>query len=371
MILSQRLGEVLRWIQRALGQNPPMSTDDTDRVELPEELDWMIDVPLFIDRCRIEELHDVVSQPIEDPYTVQPENIDRRDAETTEREEGIEAGISANIPSLFDIRMGASERVLDSQTIEEATHFSLATTPPRQLAQVALRYLVSDEEFLYTDTDLAEDDWIKSSGASESEARSGGPEGTGRSTGPRPLVFLELPSRDEVDTDVDTEGRSIEELRDIPVETKLVPTAAEFEDGTVEPIYRKLESLQEEPPSYPELGDEYQFNDEKEPVVLTKDNIGEARREYWRWFQENFVAKEAARAVEDAARENGDIRWIDYRLPRNLAGDTLHLHIQGREEYNTGTFAYNFIKRGFKHGVRMVGTIKSEPDMDVLAIYER
>ena len=29
------------------------------------------------------------------------------------------------------------------------------------------------------------------------------------------------------------------------------------------------------------------------------------------------------------------------------------------------------IKRGYKHGIRLVGTLKSEPDMNVLAIYER
>jgi hypothetical protein len=39
--------------------------------------------------------------------------------------------------------------------------------------------------------------------------------------------------------------------------------------------------------------------------------------------------------------------------------------------YDTGTFAYNFIKRGYKHGIRLVGTLKSEPDMNVLAIYEK
>ena len=39
--------------------------------------------------------------------------------------------------------------------------------------------------------------------------------------------------------------------------------------------------------------------------------------------------------------------------------------------FSLGYFAYNFIKRGFKHGLRLVGTLKSEPDMNVLAIYEK
>ncbi len=75
--------------------------------------------------------------------------------------------------------------------------------------------------------------------------------------------------------------------------------------------------------------------------------------------------------VEAAASTNGRIRWIDYRLPLTDEGDTLHLHICSASKYDAGVFGYNFIKRGYKHGLRIVGTLKSEPDMNVLAIYER
>ena len=68
---------------------------------------------------------------------------------------------------------------------------------------------------------------------------------------------------------------------------------------------------------------------------------------------------------------HGRIRWIDYRVPLTKDGDTLHLHISPTETYDTGVFAYNFIKRGHKHGLRLVGTLKSEPDMNVLAIYDK
>ena len=76
-------------------------------------------------------------------------------------------------------------------------------------------------------------------------------------------------------------------------------------------------------------------------------------------------------AVEQAALEHKRIRWIDYRVPLTDEGDTLHLHISPAGKYDTGVFAYNFIKRGFKHGLRLVGTLKSEPDMNVLAIYDK
>lgn len=75
--------------------------------------------------------------------------------------------------------------------------------------------------------------------------------------------------------------------------------------------------------------------------------------------------------VEEAAAENGRIRWIDYRVPLTEDGDTLHLHLCPSGNYDTGTFAYNFVKRGYKHGLRLVGTLKSEPDMNVLAIYDK
>lgn len=63
--------------------------------------------------------------------------------------------------------------------------------------------------------------------------------------------------------------------------------------------------------------------------------------------------------------------WIDYRVPLGPGMPYLHLHISGRGQYHTGTFAYQLVKRGFKHGLRIVGTMKSEPAMNVLAIFER
>jgi len=59
------------------------------------------------------------------------------------------------------------------------------------------------------------------------------------------------------------------------------------------------------------------------------------------------------------------------QVPLTLDGDTLHLHIVPSANYDTGVFAYNFVKRGYKHGLRLVGTPQSEPDMNVLAIYEK
>ncbi len=34
--------------------------------------------------------------------------------------------------------------------------------------------------------------------------------------------------------------------------------------------------------------------------------------------------------------------------------------------HDTGVFAYNFVPRGFNYGLRIVGTLKSGPDVNVL-----
>lgn len=116
----------------------------------------------------------------------------------------------------------------------------------------------------------------------------------------------------------------------------------------------------EAPPRYPEF-----------PPPESKQDIQELRREYWRWLDENFNPTQAMVVVEEAAVTNGRIRWIDFRLPLSNNGDTLHLHVCPAGAFDTGVFAYNFIKRGYKHGLRLVGTRKSEPDMNVLAVYEK
>ena len=65
--------------------------------------------------------------------------------------------------------------------------------------------------------------------------------------------------------------------------------------------------------------------------------------------------------IEEASQRHGRIRWIDFRLPMNSGGHTLHLHVVPAGKSDAGVFGYNFVRRAFKHGVRLVGTLKSEP----------
>ena len=108
------------------------------------------------------------------------------------------------------------------------------------------------------------------------------------------------------------------------------------------------------------------------------------RNRYWQWFAQKFderdekgklkgkADRKALEIVESAVTGPHSVAWIDYRVPLNKDGPPfLHLHVAGRGEYDTATFAYQLIARGFKHGLRIVGTLKSEPDLNVLAVFER
>ena len=49
----------------------------------------------------------------------------------------------------------------------------------------------------------------------------------------------------------------------------------------------------------------------------------------------------------------------------------MHLHIEVAGKYSTGTFAYRLIRRGQGHGMRIVGSMRDGPDVNVLALYEK
>jgi hypothetical protein len=141
----------------------------------------------------------------------------------------------------------------------------------------------------------------------------------------------------------------------------MVPLAMELASGEIKLVFEELKSKdgREGPPKYPESSSE-----------ITDSELLNQRKEYWGWFRENFSATKAMLKVEELS-SGSHIRWIDYRLPIGEEGETLHLRAWARGEYDNGVFAYNFIKRAFKHGLRVVGTIKQEPDLNLLAVFEK
>jgi hypothetical protein len=177
--------------------------------------------------------------------------------------------------------------------------------------------------------------------------------------------------RDDIDVAV---WRTPEYVTDLPralvfldlAEARFIPTALELDNGTIVLLFDAFAASLTKPGT--QTAGDYPGS-EADP---------DERDEYWRWFSAKFddpkfgADRKALATVESAVKDH-KIAWIDYRVPlgKNGAPPFLHVHMQARGEFATGVFAYNLISRGFKHGVRIVGTLKSEPDLNVLAIFER
>ncbi len=313
------------------------------RQDLPKPLFWLADAPLFIDAEQVDRFYDAVARPQQKEGTTTLETTEENARDLTGKL-NLEAEVTTeNFASLLfpflalvkpSLKAGA-EGELSKHTAtgqKQSVELHPVETPQSQLEALTALYLARYAKRIFFATSSTRD-WRDPRSISDV---------------PRSLVFLDLPSFEQATGSA------------IPL-TKLIPTAAEFENGKIVQIYPKLVGPKgEEPPAYPEA--------EKipDPEVLRG-----ARKKYWQWFDTNFSSTRAMVAIEDAATANGKIRWIDYRLPLTSDGETLHLHICPSGKFDTGVLAYNFVKRGFKHGVRLVGTLKSEPDMNVLAIYEK
>jgi hypothetical protein len=293
-------------------------------------LAWLADAPLFIDKDQVASFYDAVVRP-EGQQGKTVISLERLQGQTTKLQGSVEGEFSVSkilttfLPFL-DIKAkvsgGGAYEQSGSQKRGETVEFSPIDTPQRQLVHLALHYLANLPNRVRIVADPTKPGWHDEKYV----------QGL-----PRALVFLDFPDR-----------------------SKFTPMAAEVKDGHVVTIFDQLRSREgEAPPAYPER---HSFANEQE--------YGAAWDKYWEWFETNFSSKIAMETVEKVIASGGRIQWIDYRVP--LPGQRpLHLHICGRGQYDTGTFAYNLVKRGFNHGLRVVGTLKSEPDLNVLAIFEK
>jgi hypothetical protein len=317
----------------------PIAGDDQG---LPDSLSWLADAPLFIDGNQIGRFYDAVVHPASRQGTIQFE-LSKEKARDLEGAFQIQAGLTteklaALLAPVFSFikpevkasgeGKGKSSRRTGSKRVVELLPID---TSERKLELLTLHYVFNHPGRLFLVSDPSKKDWRS-------------PEQITKV--PRAMVFLDLPGESA------TAGQR-------GLRPCLIPTAAEFTNGHIVQLYKALRFDEtDEPPAYPEKAGSLEL-------------LRQKRQEYWRWFAEHYSATKAMIAVETAAEANGRIRWIDYRLPVSADGDSLHLHVIGGGEYDTGVFAYNLIKRGYKHGLRLVGTLKSEPDMNVLAIYEK
>lgn len=284
-----------------------------------ENLKWLVDAPMFIDEKQVDRFYDAIAKPeyIEESYSKSSVESHSEKISAKLKVEAKSELLSTIFPFIPKISAEAGGEVGSNSSNSEKKELKTIKNSERNLSKLTYHYLAEETDrvlFINSldDASLLDQESIRKS--------------------PRLLTFL-----------------------DIPAGTEIIPAAAEFENGKIELIFEELKAKNgENPPLYPE-----------------KPEQVKERKEYWKWFKENFSATKAMVKVEEAASRNGKIRWIAYRIPLDENGNTLHLHVAARENYDTGTLAYNFIKRGYKHGLRLVGTLKSEPDMNVLAIYEK
>lgn len=337
-----------------------MSQTSPTEPKLPPHLVWLADAPLFIDADQVDRFHDAVVRPetVEGSTTLQiTEEKATRLSGKLSSELAAKVGAKAKLSPSEVLNMlltvfpfvkpegevaaevaakggaeGAAERNRRKGETKTITLHPIRT-PQRQLEHLTLHYLINHPDRLLLVSDPASESWRQEELISEV---------------PRAVVFLDLPGQAEASPPR------------LP-ETKIIPTAAEFGNGEVVQLYAQLTGKDgSPPPDYPEP-----------KPGQSLEALREERKSYWSWFDKNYSATRAMVVVEEASSERKGIRWIDFRIPLTENGDTLHLHVTPAGTYDTGTFAYNFIKRGFKHGLRLVGTLKSEPSMNVLAIYEK
>lgn len=291
-------------------------------------LGWLADAPLLIDGPQVSAIYDAVVKPEATAGTTVITLTDEtRRGLMTAAEVGAEAStgglLATLLPGLkFSGKASAEHAKEKTSSSEQSLELHPIDNPSRQLIHLTLHYLANQRDRLVladatSGLGWAEDDFI------------------GRL--PRALMFF-----------------------DLPAETPIVPAALERADGTVTTVFDKLAPEGETLPEYPS------WKRDGNPAELAAQ-----RATYWRWFADRYSDTRAMIAVEKAAEGGQGISWVDYRVPVNQEGVTLHLHVQGRQRYDTGTFAYNFVKRGFKHGLRIVGTLKQEPDLNVLAVFEK
>jgi hypothetical protein len=311
--------------------NAEKTVVDADTVR---SLAWLADAPLFIDGQQVAALYDAVVKPEykEASVTLSLKNL--KSIELTGKA-GVEGEISAaawlkTIFPFLDAKVKASAEAGATAQLEKEKGTTVELhpidTPQRQLVQLALHYLANLPGRSLTVTQFSKADWIDPKFVSEL---------------PRGLVFVDFPEK-----------------------TQFIPMAAELQDGSVQLIYPSLEKAfagpKLKPPAYPEPA----------YYIGKEDQLAKARTDYWNFFQEHFSSTLSMEAIETTLK-GGLVRWIDYRIPLGSNLPYLHMHVQGRGDYATGTFAYNLVKRGFRHGLRIVGTMKSEPGINALAIFEK
>ncbi len=311
--------------------------DSKERSDQLGRLWWLVDAPLFSDEKLIDKFHDALVWP--DLCDEENESFRKKSIESNfiaDANVGGNAEVKIPLPNFLDWlgpKLDAEAKLSTAyardKLLEEADTIvgKVVENSERKLIEIAATYM-SDfpDRILFVDApggvftnfrgDVRDDNVI-------SELLE---------TAPRPLVFI-----------------------DAKKDSQILPTMIEMEDGGFRPAYKRFES---------EL-----FG--RGEIVFPSDENKEKAKEYWEKLKQKSNSSRFAMEVVEDCCDGGRIGWIDFRMMFSNEGSTLHLHASPGGRYHTGTFAYNFVHRGFKCGCRIIGTLKSGNSVNILGIYDK
>lgn len=295
---------------------------------------FLADAPQFIDRPLVDQLFDTIFQPAF-------ELASRSSAAMDSKAKALTAEMSASgelsVPTIF--KVNAAGKVSDSDTRTTSTTntdtWNAVQSSERRLEKLVNLYIYSYPERCFrVPSDLSGLEDQNGTVHSWSEAE----QSLSESGGVRPLVMFDLEAN-----------------------TKLLPTFAELINANVVSLHEQFLDLTKKRDGFP-----------KYPSFGVAD-YAQKSADYWHAFEKIFDSTAAMRVVEEVGKNSGRVEWIDFRLLRAHGVNIIakHLHICPRGNYPSGTFAYQLVRRAEHHGTRILGTLKSGNDVNVLAIYER
>jgi hypothetical protein len=297
------------------------------------ELAWLADAPLFIDGPQVTAFYEAVVAPSahEKRITISLKNLEGKKTiigGAAKAEIGLTDWLATVFPFISakgEIDVKAERERQLQQERGQVIELEPISSPHRQLIYLAFHYAAQLPHRLKIVADPAKDSsWYEPEFVAEL---------------PRALVFL-----------------------DFQRGAQFIPMAAEVDAGKV--VLMHVEA------ACSFVGARENPNPPPDDKQLKGRELDAAWARYWQWYADNFHPLRAIDVIEKTVADGGRIRWIDYRVPL-IGGKTVHLHVCGRGEYDTGVFAYNTVRRAWRYGMRLVGTVKSSPDINVLAMFDK
>lgn len=323
---------IKHWAARKAANILNDTVDSTylDRQERLGKFWFLMDVPLFIDGTSIGQLFDAMVRP-EWQATSRTRTAGTTSGASVKAKGEVEA--KAGIPYFLDksVKLGTEVETNSKDERSRALSEEANRSPEMNLEKIVNRYVADfPERLLYATQTLTDITDLAGNTHTWNTV-----EDLLKAPGIRPLIVLDL----------------------VPG-AKIMPMFAETDEG--EDINMSSKLVEAVRASGAAIDDYPKDSDLQCP---------EKSKAHWEALASAFDSTRAMMIVEEAKAR---LDWIDYRLIAANASDPIpiHLHCLSRGAYPTGTFAYQFIRRASKHGIRIIGTLKLGKDVNVLGVYE-